>query len=287
MVLIEKWKNFFKDLQEELLELAEVDPDKSTIEERWKIKTLIENQQFSEDRYLADKYECEEIDLLTELELSVYGEKKKINDLSEVKNKDMYSEQEWNLLTKLGSKEFLIHNHQILLLQIVDILYAFLYEYRVTEGEFTSESGWSINKLSATLSTFVEMADVKQTLISSIRRSLIFPLYRNYQLSIKIKEDLVKMLKEGKIPMLKSLLKIKHLFERYEPRYLLNTLYVDDFCLYLQSVKDAEVSKIAQEIEASSIIKQDLALNLEEIEKVAEEDLNEATKWSFKFKAVL
>lgn len=36
-------------------------------------------------------------------------------------------------------------------LSLVDILYAFSYDFRTTLGENTVESAWTINKLSATL----------------------------------------------------------------------------------------------------------------------------------------
>ena len=63
------------------------------------------------------------------------------------------------------------------------------------EGDFTSESGWTVNKLSATLSTFVEMSDIKQVIISSIRRMLIYPLYRHFELALKVFLIIVHFLK--------------------------------------------------------------------------------------------
>ena len=69
--------------------------------------------------------------------------------------------------------------------------------------------------------------------------------------------------------MLKVFLKIKSIFERSEPRYLLNTLYIDDFCLYLQTVDQKKYEELANQIAALKIEKKDISLDLEELEKEA------------------
>lgn len=54
------------------------------------------------------------------------------------------------------------------------------------EGDFTSESGWTVSKLSSTLSCFTEEEDLRNVIVTSIRRSLIYPLYRSVELSYKV-----------------------------------------------------------------------------------------------------
>ena len=75
--------------------------------------------------------------------------------------------------------------------------------------------------------------------------------------------------------MLKAFLKIKFLFERYEPRYLLNILYIDDFCLYIQSISIEIFENLANEIDELKISTKDLDLNLDNIEKLAQELIDE------------
>jgi len=82
-------------------------------------------------------------------------------------------------------------------------------------------------------------------------------------------EDLVQYLRAGKLTLLKVFLKIKSIFERSEPRYLLNTLYIDDFCLYLQTVDQKKYEELANQIAALKIEKKDISLDLEELEKEA------------------
>jgi len=45
-------------------------------------------------------------------------------------------------------------DRQALYFGLFDIIAAYCYDHRTTEGESTSESAWTINKLSATLSWF-------------------------------------------------------------------------------------------------------------------------------------
>lgn len=80
------------------------------------------------------------------------------------------------------------------------------------------------------------------------------------------------MLKFGKLAIFKIFLQIKRLFEKSEPRYLLNRLYIDDFCVFLQSVDEKEFQKKAEAIEKIlPIDKEELGLSLVEIETEANE----------------
>lgn len=58
------------------------------------------------------------------------------------------------LLKNLGSREFLLTKEDAISawLSLIDIMYAFCYNHRTTQGDNTVESAWTINKLSATLS---------------------------------------------------------------------------------------------------------------------------------------
>lgn len=69
--------------------------------------------------------------------------------------------------------------------------------------------------------------------------------------------------------MLKILLKIKSIFEHSDPRYLLNTLYVDDFCIWIQQVDEKKIIDLAEKVKKIEISKADLGLELEELEAAA------------------
>ncbi len=102
-----------------------------------------------------------------------------------------------------------------LYLGLIDIIFAFAYNHRTTEGEanvrfqFTLmynaqyvlcddccvllmqvESAWTICKLSPTLSWLeVYRGSVHDVVYSCIRRSLCYPLYRHWELSLALLQD--------------------------------------------------------------------------------------------------
>jgi len=141
---------------------------------------------------------------------------------------------------RVHNKEYLVNNYErkILLNQLADILLAYCYELRAQGYDFESESAWSINKISYTLSCFVQIESLKESLICSARRILIFPFYRHWELIQTGVKDLVELLGLGRKFIVKALLEIKVLFERSEPRNLLNVLYIDDFIVWVQQLTE-------------------------------------------------
>lgn len=58
--------------------------------------------------------------------------------------------------------------------------------------------GWTISKLSPTLSFLVKWKTVKEAVVGAVRRSLCFPLYRHWELSMKVLDDLKFLVTKGK-----------------------------------------------------------------------------------------
>ncbi len=48
----------------------------------------------------------------------------------------------------------IIENEEATFLSLIDILFAYALEYRITGGEFTVESSWTISRISGTLAWF-------------------------------------------------------------------------------------------------------------------------------------
>lgn len=104
---------------------------------------------------------------------------------------------------------------------ILELLFAFSYDERTNEGESTVESGWTIAKLSRSLSvstrphscsTTLESA-VEQVLVGCIRRALTVPLYRHWDLSIACIKDAIRWLGAGDIHVQHCLTDIVNRFE--------------------------------------------------------------------------
>ena len=170
-------------------------------------------------------------------------------------------------------------------LNIIDILFSYIYNCLITEYENSSESGWTINKLSSTLSCLIDFdlnyysqsneisfdilyECINNLLISNYRRILIYPLYRNIKLCQKVKYILIKVLELGRFSILKCLLKIKNIFDRNEPRFLLNIIYIDPLIKWLQIYGCDKIFEIIKEqIIKININKEKLKLDLDIHEK--------------------
>lgn len=146
-------------------------------------------------------------------------------------DKVAFNKSEIDLLKELPNKEHLLdaEDDKKLCLNLFDILYASCYNHRTTLGENTVESSWTINKLSSTLCWFqvclitsevfkhvfyrvcadklilIFLSNIFQTfnsidevIIACFRRSLCYPLFRNWKLSVKVLEDVKKVFGLGK-----------------------------------------------------------------------------------------
>ena len=99
------------------------------------------------------------------------------------------------------------------------------------------------------------------------RRALIYPLYRNLKLCKKIKYLLCEVLELGRFSILKCLLKIKNIFDRNEPRFLLNVIYIDPLIKWIQNDADDKFFEIIKNvINKLTIKKEQLKLDLNTFE---------------------
>uniref|UniRef100_A0A170YXD4 Protein SHQ1 homolog n=1 Tax=Triatoma infestans TaxID=30076 RepID=A0A170YXD4_TRIIF len=132
-------------------------------------------------------------------------------------------------------------------------MFAYAYNHRTTLGESTVESAWTINKLSSTLSWLQSFECMKDVKIACIRRSLIYPLHRNWILSTAVMEDTLNILKLGRRQILKCLIEIHKLFNASEPRYLLNQLFITDYCIWLQKISEKRIVHLTQYFKEAKI----------------------------------
>ncbi|EAS07700.1 SHQ1-like protein (macronuclear) [Tetrahymena thermophila SB210] len=264
-------KGYFQDLGEEIFEIGHFNPDEIPISDRINLRNEYVNSKFDEDAYIYDTFENEEIDSYIKLNLEFLSKVASINQ----DTSSSYTPEEWNQLKKLPNKEFIINNKNKCLMEIIDILFAFAYELRCMGGEFSCESAATINYLSSVLSCFICDNTLNEIIRQCYRRALTFPMLRNFKLIQQAQQDLVIILQSGRAGVLKTLLQIKYLFEVNEPRYHLNNLYIEDFCIWVQTLKDEDFQNLAGQIQQIEINKKDLDLNLVEIDQDCEQMLLE------------
>lgn len=261
----------FERLNDEILLAIDLkEPARKTILQRRAERMADEALNFDDDHYLTSLHEdCNEIDKLIQW----------IAPWDEIDSYGLCDDEKFRL-KNLPKKEYLLDRAENMrvLLGLVDLLFAFAYDVRTTEGDHTSESNWTIYKLSATLSWLETFDNLKETLITCMRRSLCFPYHRNWRLSIKVIEDVQRILKTGKKCTLKCLLKIHELLNRtVDLRYILNDLYITDYCVWIQTVSDKSLNNLGESIKqaVTEISKEDVGLDIVLLEKAAEETLKE------------
>ena len=191
---------------------------------------------------------------------------------------------------------------QSTLLSLLDILFAYAYDHRTTGGDPTVESSWTVAILSPTLSWFDKYDAVTDSgtdaathidtpadvLLWCIRRSLVYPYLRSYNLGVMIANDVISILREGRRVVLRCLLSLRKIFENSTGHYLLNKLYIDPYIFWIQSIDESVVSEFAKGVEKlgedlkkdSSKWKERIGLNLIGIERMllyeVQEDTNES-----------
>ena len=191
---------------------------------------------------------------------------------------------------------------QSTLLSLLDILFAYAYDHRTTGGDPTVESSWTVAILSPTLSWFDKYDAVTDSgtdaathidtpadvFLWCIRRSLVYPYLRSYNLGVLIANDVISILREGRRVVLRCLLSLRKIFENSTGHYLLNKLYIDPYIFWIQSIDESVVSEFAKGVEKlgedlkkdSSKWKERIGLNLIGIERMllyeVQEDTNES-----------
>ncbi|XP_032267659.1 protein SHQ1 homolog isoform X1 [Phoca vitulina] len=269
----------FQRLQDELSDVIDIkDPDFTPAAERRQKRLAAELAKFDPDHYLADFFEDEAveqvlkynpwwIDVYSEMMASLGKSQEQENHAALVS----FSEEEKYQLRKFVNKSYLLDKraHRQVYYSLIDILLAYCYETRVTEGEKNVESAWNIRKLSPTLCWFETWTNVHEILVSFGRRVLCYPLYRHFKLVVKAYRDTIKILQLGKSAVLKCLLDVHKIFQENDPAYILNDLYISDYCVWIQKAKSKKLAALAEALKEVSLTKAQLGLDLETLEAAA------------------
>lgn len=280
----------FKSREEERLELLDLNPETEQKKHRYFAKMEKENEDFVPERYYYDMNSEDDENLKSVINLSLDKYFKKHSDKDNQSN-FQFNDKELNTLmtinkTKLSLLEYDTNIYFEFYLQSIDILFAFIYDLRLTEFEHNSETGWTINKLSSVLSNCVDYKNifysfsdvppfeyleesVRNVIISCFRRALTHPLYRNLEICEKIKNDLVKLFSKenNAFFILKFFLRVRQIFESSEPRHILNRIYIDGYIQWVQSYSIKEIWKILGDVIMKiEISKDEIKLDLNEIE---------------------
>ncbi|XP_075997370.1 protein SHQ1 homolog [Genypterus blacodes] len=260
----------FARLQEELSDVIDIkNPEGSTAAQRRQARLEAEASIFSSDHYLADLFEDEEIQRL--LKFRPWWAELGPPPDQEGEAAVSFTDDEKEQLRKFTNRSYLLDKasrHHVWL-GLVDVLLAYAYEVRSTEGEHTVESPWTIRKLSGTLCWLETYSSLQEVLVSFGRRVLTFPLFRHFAMVSAAIQDTAEILQSGRACVLKCLLDVHKVFRENDPAYILNDLYITDYCIWIQRVKSRKVSALADALQKASVQKKDLELELDELEEAA------------------
>lgn len=231
------------------------DPENTPESQRIMERLIKENIKFDPEYYAADfmmskRPEEDEKDFIgllkwknpvSQLFLKWY----KSQQTSENQQQTMeveFSAEEQKKMLDLPKKSYLIpeeYKIEIYLL-IISLLFAYHFDLRETEGDHNIESAWTIGRLVAQFSCLDSKINIntgdnplRAMIITCIRRSLCYPLHRNYDLSMKVWDDVYYNLRGGKRLVLKSLLDLKELFRFHDIYYVYDHIWMKDLCSWM------------------------------------------------------
>lgn len=244
------------------------EPENSTPAKRRADRLNTEMTIFCSDHYLCDLYEGEE---MRQIHLSLKPWWSELKPDPSTESIVTFTNEEKEQMRKFTNRSYVLDKATRcqVWLSLVDIILAYIYDVRTTEGEHNVESAWTIRKLSGTLSWLETYHSLPEVLVSFGRRLLCYPLYRHFSLITTAIQDAAHIFQGGKAFVLKCLLAIHKIFRSNEPAYILNDLYITDYCVWIQRVKSKHIVALAEALGKADLQKNDLDLELQILEDAA------------------
>ena len=294
-----RYEKFFVGLRDELFDIIELpNPDEVLASNRRQQRIEKEEADFDMERYAGDYAYGQEDPIYVEafrikpfwrkssterLKSELKGAKPAMEaggyskkNVGGTEEEEEFNENEREILIRLPRREYLIDEGKeshVLICGLATMLYGFAYDFRTASGEANVESSWTISILSPLLSWLDECKDLEQAMVSCMRRSLIYPYLRSYKLSKLIVDDVGCILQSGKHVVLQTLLKVYKIFEKSETKYMINKLFIEDYCVWIQTVRNELLLEYGKKISSLDINKSKLDLELEYIEEQVDEQL--------------
>ena len=304
--------------------------DTSEQQNRREMRLEMENEKFDTDRYLNDLCVEEEADMIFDSAMqmlphwaakqssssdtsneesndtntidNVTSQLSKLSTTVEKQFNTFFTAEESHLLATLPPQsnipiQLSAEQKRSAFLSLTDILFAYVYDHRTTDGDPTVESSWTVMILSPSLSWLENYNPPYDTISDvirwNIRRSLIYPYLRSYALAIKVANDVCQIIKCGRRTIIRCLLQLHQIMEKSESHYLFNKLYIDPLLGWIQRCDEDEVIEFGKEVKDSlglNLLKDNLGLGLVELESSflesttsssEEEDCNDEVSYNY------
>lgn len=237
-----------------------VDPEHSPPEAREQTDQLGVDQ-FNVDYYFCDLFENTMIDEVLAWEFS--------------ENYDLDGAEKDRLM-QLPARKVIAVNPKETYVGLISLVFGLLYDLRANMGDSTIESSWAVGKLCPQMACLYTYQQVLPLMISCTRRSLVFPLYRNWKLSVRVWKDVLAVLKQGRKAVLWCLVKLLAVFEN-DLHFCYRKIWLEDYTLWTQYSSEKVLAGLASEVEKAlaQLAKASVGLDLDEYEAAAREAIEE------------
>lgn len=269
------------------------DPENTDDNQRILERLIKENIKFDPEYYASDylvELEDEDYKQLIQWKNPVTAKfmkwyKNKLEDENIMPIEFTKTEQEKML--DLPKKSYLLStNHKTeLLVLLVSLLFSYHFDMRETDGEHNTESAWTIGKLTPQLSFLDSKLSIKNDLnddnllrsavITGIRRSLCYPLHRNYNFAMKCWNDVYYNLRGGKRLIIQSLIDCKELFRFHDVYYVYDKIWLQDLTSWIiNDVNESMIRVLAHDLkrELDKILKEEITFEKLDPSKMDEGD---------------
>lgn len=203
-----------------------------------------------------------------------------------------WSSEEQRRMQELPQRLYIVDDVAPILCFLANVLFAYHFDLRASEGEHTVESAWTVGKLVPQFSHLDAQLDpqghdiLRAAVFALVRRALAYPLHRSFSLVMKVWDDVYYNLRGGKRHVIQALLDCRELFRYHDVYYVYDKIWMEQFCAWF--IADAlegmvrtlahdlkrEVDKVTKDVvtfEKADGEEEFEVLSLREIEEMAEE----------------
>ncbi|CAL8076728.1 unnamed protein product [Calicophoron daubneyi] len=252
------------------------DPDKTSPKRRSVLRMAEEKLKFSAQHYLADFFETEAWEFATKVSPPWID----TGSEAETEEVELTADEKHRLIT-LSSRRVPPASADETdeverYLGLLDILLAYTYDFRVREGEEMTESGWNIVKLASTLSWFEVFHSLSDLMITFYRRTLTYPLVRNWRFTNTVRRDVASVLCNTHVKSwcLKCLLEVRRMLIAYPGYHVFVDLYLDDYIMWIQFHSNVDyLNALGEDLRKMKIRKSEIGLKLPEVEEIGKQCL--------------
>lgn len=237
-------------------------PDDTPVWRRRSLRKAAEDNKFCPDHYIADFLLEEQFKHVLEHQYEPPDTTRPLRD------------ELVDAMLKLPRREYLKEADKGAAADLAGLLYAALYDERVTLGERCVESAWTVSRVCASMAFLEGFRKTREAVLAAYRRSLAYPLYRNCTLAELVLADLKMLFAVSEVDMLRArlvrvLLELREFFEDDKMLRLHCDIFLIDYCVWIQTVDDAVLARLKEEVEGICIERHELEWDLDALEAKA------------------